>query len=991
VSLNAWGKNENNDSGFLTTLAQKNRIFMESCEPRVSLEVAMKRPKQNQALLPDSPPAQSVLRSKPPLAQAENGQPSNSDTLEVRLPASLLERFTALLISSPGLDVLLEELLAGIHDVFDVDFVALYALEDIRLNLLSAFGQGAASGIRTQIGSLERSNDEIWTVLDTAHALFVDDLSQAAVGQAFGFAPASSLALLPLSNAAGTFGILALGSVGEARAFSAARRYALIATARVLTIPIERLLSKEATFEAPEASALLALSRLLEGVENARDLERAALEVLRPYFAGASLGFAVLEDQNLRFEDFEGHEVIAQSADLNTWHQIKDKTLLLAMHSSNPTFLDDYALTKTPHRQWLDAGIRAVAFVPILPSSLNFIAGNRALMALRPARERPWSETEKHLLAAAGRTIAISLERIHTTEALYEARSRAEFLAALSDALQSAQTADDVAQTAMRLLGPTLHATNIFTLKLEEQHGKLQVHLTGLWGDVPTGYEKHFLNRNVQLEQTRLTKMVLESNHAIYDSGSSGKASLGLEPIRDSEDKIIAILGIGRDSTLGDWRVTEKDLLARAAATVGLTLERAGVRERLHQARARAELLAGLSDALQTVQTAEEVAETAMRLLAPALNAKNIIILKLEHQDGRVFLHSMGIHGDLPEEYGGYFQKPGVPISNTVLSKQIVETRKAWYDTTYSDQLIEDLRARRVSVGIEPVKAEDGQVLALLSVGRETETGEWRSGERDLMARAAATIGLALERANVRTELEARNRALEEKSAEMESFVYSVSHDLKAPMVSLEGMSTLLEESLKEGDTSELEFFVSRLRANVNTMTALVNGLLELSRIGRIDETLDAVEVEKVIAVVLQELETKIVAKNLHIFKPTDWPILTFSPERLYQLMANLIGNAVKFTKPNTDIQINWEKTDTTLEFSIADNGPGIPNALKSKALDLFSRLDPSVEGTGVGLAMVKRILEISDGSLRLEDTPGGGLTVVFGIDLGRAQFIPTH
>jgi K+-sensing histidine kinase KdpD len=937
----------------------------------------MKRPKQNQALI-----------SEPPLVQKHTGQ-LETDKLEVRLPASLLERFTALLISSPALDVLLEELLAGIHDVFDVDFVALYALEGIKLELISAFGQSAASGIKTRIDSFDRSSDDIWAVLDTSHALFVDDLEYSPGNQVFKRIPASSLALLPLTNAAGTFGILAIGGVGEARAFSLSRRYALIATARVMTIPIERLLSKETTEQTPEASALLALSRLLEGVQNARDLERAALEVLRPYFAGASLGFAVLEDRNLRFEDFEGHEAIAESADLNAWHEIDDQTLLSAMHSGQPTFLDDYALSQTPHRQWLKAGIQAVAIIPILPSSLNLIAGNRSLTALRPKRERPWSEAEKHLLAAAGRTIAVSLERIHTTEALFEARSRAEFLAALSDALQSAQTADDVAQTAMRLLGPTLHATNIFTLKLDEQRGKLQLRITGAWGDLPKGYEQHFLNRGVQLEQTRLTKLVLDSNNAFYDSGGSSKVSLGLEPIRDSEGKIVAIFSVGRDAKLGEWRITEKDLLARAAATVGLALERTGVRERLHQARARAELLAGLSDALQTVQTAEEVAETAMRLLSPALSAKNIIILKLEHQDGKVFLQSMGIHGDLPEAYSGYFQKPGVPITNTVLSKQIVETRQAWYDTAYSDTLIEDLRARRVSVGIEPVKAEDGQVLALLSVGRETEAGEWRAGERDLMARAAATIGLALERANVRAELEARNRALEEKSAEMESFVYSVSHDLKAPMVSLEGMSTLLEESLKEGDTSELEFFVSRLRANVNTMTALVNGLLELSRIGRIDETLDAVEVDKVLAVVLQELEGKIAAKSLSIIQPAHFPILTFSPERLYQLFANLIGNAVKFTKPNSDIQINWEKTDTTLEFSVSDNGPGIPNALKTKALDLFSRLNPNVEGTGVGLAMVKRILEISDGHLRLEDTPGGGLTVVFGIDLGRAQFIP--
>jgi signal transduction histidine kinase len=944
----------------------------------------MKRSQQKPALVPEQPPLAATNRQVMP----------DIDNLEIRLPASLLERFTALLISSPGLEVLIEELFAGIHDVFDVDFVALYVAQGIELRLLTAFGQGTDGLVKPQLETLRRSQNPIWSVLDTAHPVFIDDLRSNQNASAF---PASSLALLPLSNANGTFGILALGRIGEPRPFSLTRRYALIATARVITIPVERLLSSEITNQAPDAGALLALSRLLEGVHNARELERAALEVLRPYFAGASLGFVVLEGQSVRFEDFEGHEDLAKNAELSDWHEMTDPTILDAMSANLPTFIDDYAQTSShPYQLWLEVGFRSLAFVPILSSSLNFAIGNRSLCALRPARERPWSQTEKHLLAAAGRTVAVSLERIHTTEALREARARAEFLTALSDALQSVQTADDVAQTAMRLLGPALNATNIFTLKLEDHQRKLQVRVTGAWGELPQGYEAHFLHRGVQLEQTRLTKLLLESNSAFYDSGASkptksksGQLSLGLEPIRDSEGVIVAIFSVGRDAAIGEWRLTEKDLLARAAATVGLALERAGVRERLHQARARAELLAGLSDALQAAQTAEEVSETAMRLLAPALNAKNIIILKLEQHEGRVFLHSMGVFGDLPEAYSGYFQKPGVPISATVISKEIVETRKAWYDTTYSDQIIADLRARRVSVGIEPVKAEDGQVIALLSVGRDTETGEWRSGERDLMARAAATIGLALERANVRAELEARNRALEEKSAEMESFVYSVSHDLKAPMVSLEGMSTLLEESLREGDTSELEFFVSRLRANVNTMTALVNGLLELSRIGRIDETLDSVEVGKVVAVVLSELEAQIKQKNLQILQPTDWPILTFSPDRMYQLWANLIGNAVKFTKPGTDIQINWEKVDRCIEFSVADNGPGIPNKLKSKALDLFSRLDPSVEGTGVGLAMVKRILEISDGSLRLEDTPGGGLTVIFGIDLGRAQFIP--
>jgi signal transduction histidine kinase len=577
---------------------------------------------------------------------------------------------------------------------------------------------------------------------------------------------------------------------------------------------------------------------------------------------------------------------------------------------------------------------------------------------------------------------------------LMDARARAEFLAGLSDSLQSAMTAEEVCTTAMTLLGPNVRASNILTLRLSRIETHIRVTAMGVWGDVPAMYSNHLRPEGVPLEMTKLTRRVFESRQPFYDRGyvrekdpERSKVALGLEPIFDSQGNVLAVFSVGRDPRLGDWKPSERELLFRAAATVGLALERAQVRLELEESRHRAQVLAKLSDALQTAQTAEDAAQYAMDLLAPALKALNIITLKLERRDGHVFLRSMGVWGELPNPYGGYFKAPGVDINTTALSKRIVETGQAHYDTAYSDQLIPDMRERSVSIGIEPIKDSFGQVIALFSVGRSVTAGVWTDTERDLMARAAATVGLALERARTSAELEARAKALEEKTAEMEAFVFSVSHDLKSPMVSLEGMSTLLEEAVKLGDGTELDFFVSRLRANVQTMTGLVNGLLELSRVGRVDESMDTVDVARVIQTVLSEREVAILVNRITVDVSDEFPFITYSPERFYQLTSNLIGNAIKFLPDNLNaprLEITWQALEHHLEFRVADNGVGIPDHLKTKALELFSRLNPSIEGTGVGLAMVKRILELNDGTLRLEDTPGGGLTVVFSVPRSR-------
>jgi signal transduction histidine kinase len=894
--------------------------------------------------------------------------PEEDDALEVRLPASVMERFTALLVANPPLGLMTEETFAGLEPIFELDCALLYRLDLDLLEPIAGAGRGTLHDIGRRLGAEARSDHALWRALDSGVPLFTQATT-------FGGVAYTSLAVLPLPGFNGTVrGALVFGRVSaDPPPWRVSQQRTLIAASRVIAVNLERSLDPRGAAPTNDGVALSNLARLLDGVRDEPELRTAALEVLRPHLAGASLAWLEHDAQGrVRVLEFDGNETL--EAGLRQGALPDDHSLLEALCAGR------FAV-----REGGDGAVLGVTAWCAMPARAGL-----TLLAMRQSRLHNWTEGEQRLLRAATKTLGACCDRLATINALVEARARAEFLAGLSDALQTASTPDEVSQTAMALLGPNVRALNILTLRLQGAREHIRVSTMGAWGSLPPVYAHYLAPEGVPLEHTKLTRQVFETRQPYYDAGyvrqrdpARSRVALGLEPIIDSQGQVLAVFSVGRDPALGAWLGEERELLARAAATVGLALERAEVRLALEASRNRAQVLASLANALQRAQTAEEVAALSMELLGEVLHAQNIITLRLEARDGERFLRSMGIWGELPAPYSGYFQAPGVNINLTRVSKHIVDTGEAFYDTDYLDPDTKTLEGRRISVGLEPIKDQTGAVIAIFSVGREARHGAWTDSERELMTQAAMTIGLAIERTRNREELEARAKALEDKSAEMEAFVFSVSHDLKSPMVSLEGMSTLLEEAVRMGDGSELEFFLTRLRANVQTMTGLVGGLLELSRIGRVDESLDCVDVGGVVHTVIQERMVTILANRITVDTSPDFPFVTYSPERLYQLFSNLIGNAIKFLPdfhPAPRIEVSWRNVGTDLEFSVADNGRGIPEHLKTKSLELFSRLEPSIEGTGVGLAMVKRILDYNEGRLRLEDTPGGGLTVVFSV-----------
>jgi len=232
------------------------------------------------------------------------------------------------------------------------------------------------------------------------------------------------------------------------------------------------------------------------------------------------------------------------------------------------------------------------------------------------------------------------------------------------------------------------------------------------------------------------------------------------------------------------------------------------------------------------------------------------------------------------------------------------------------------------------------------------------------------------------TGLRAAYSLLDEKNKELESFVYTVSHDLKAPLVSLEGFASILLNDYKESLDETGQLYLSRIRANVEKMGDLIQDLLELSRIGRIVHDYESVDATEIIEESLETLQPQLSERGAELVVQENLPLIICDRVRIKQVFENLIGNANKFMGEENDkpkIEVGFHEKGDFFEFFVKDNGIGIQREYHEKVFEIFTRLgDVEVEGTGVGLAIVKKIVETHGGKIWIDSEVGRGTTVYF-------------
>ncbi len=233
------------------------------------------------------------------------------------------------------------------------------------------------------------------------------------------------------------------------------------------------------------------------------------------------------------------------------------------------------------------------------------------------------------------------------------------------------------------------------------------------------------------------------------------------------------------------------------------------------------------------------------------------------------------------------------------------------------------------------------------------------------------------------TRLVQAEEEIRKKNKELESFVYTISHDLRAPIVSAQGFSSILLSDFQDKLNETGKRYLTRIQANVRQMERLIDDLLEFSRIGRVVDAFEDVPAAKIIRNVLNVLGPQLKKRGIKVDVRGNLPVIHCEKSRIFQVFENLIQNSIKYMG-NTEspvIEVGCREIDGFHEFYVKDNGIGIDPEYHQKIFQIFQRLkEVDAKGTGIGLSIVEKVAEIHGGSVRVESEKGKGATFYFSV-----------
>ncbi len=439
-------------------------------------------------------------------------------------------------------------------------------------------------------------------------------------------------------------------------------------------------------------------------------------------------------------------------------------------------------------------------------------------------------------------------------------------------------------------------------------------------------------------------------------------------PLRDEFGQIVGICGIARDITerrRNEIQLQKKDLLLTASAVA--------------------------SNALLVGEDLDGVMIDALQFLAEAIGADRAYIFENHNDAGEVFMSQR-------YEWAGEGVEP--QINNPLLQNLPYHPDSArLYDNISRGRpykgLVKDFPESErailepqgiVSILIVPIMAQE-QLWGFVGFDDCHDERIWSKNEISVLQSAAGSIGGAIIRSRTkedlirtRDELEKRIDEVEAKNAEMERFVYTVSHDLRSPLVTVQGFIGFLREDVHEGDHEKVETDLRMIEDAVVKMDHLLKDTLELSRIGRVVNPPKDVSFGEIVREALNHFSEEIRSRGIEIILPESWPVVRVDRLRILEVLTNLIENNAKYMRNGIDpeIEIGWRRTGNETVFFVRDNGIGIEADQQERVFDLFYKLDPETEGSGVGLSIVKRIVEVQGGRIWIESD--NGTTVYFSL-----------
>jgi len=257
------------------------------------------------------------------------------------------------------------------------------------------------------------------------------------------------------------------------------------------------------------------------------------------------------------------------------------------------------------------------------------------------------------------------------------------------------------------------------------------------------------------------------------------------------------------------------------------------------------------------------------------------------------------------------------------------------------------------------------------------EIGKLTSAAKVFRDKNSETEQLLHHSKKITDELEANKQQLTRSNNELEQFVYTVSHDLKSPLVTSMGFIGIIRKLSQQGKYQQA---IEKLEKVVNAnerMSQLINDLLELSRVGRINLEKENINLNQLLLTFTYNQKEPLSNKHIGFNINPNLPTIYANESRLLQLFENMLSNALKYamTPEGLTIEIGSKETSDTYLIYFRDNGPGIEKEFHKKIFGLFYRLETNQEGTGIGLAIAKRVMDFHQGSIWVESEHTSGTT----------------
>jgi PAS domain S-box-containing protein len=291
-----------------------------------------------------------------------------------------------------------------------------------------------------------------------------------------------------------------------------------------------------------------------------------------------------------------------------------------------------------------------------------------------------------------------------------------------------------------------------------------------------------------------------------------------------------------------------------------------------------------------------------------------------------------------------------------------------------------------ISVTISPIKDDRGHVIGASKIARDIT-----QRKRDERALNEAREELVRSRSELESRVRERTIELQETIGELEAFSYSISHDMRAPLRSMQGYATILMQECGEALNPECRAYLQRIKSSGERMDRLIQDVLTFSRVSRSEFSLEPVDLDHLVRGIA-EAYPNLQPPDAQIIIEDRLPWVRGNTAGLTQCISNLLGNAAKFVAPGTRPHIRvWAESRSSaageapmVRLFIQDNGIGIPKQLQDKIFVMFQRVSKKYEGTGIGLAIVKKAAERMSGRVGVHSEAGHGST--FWLELQQAE-----